>query len=185
MMRNAFKLKSTKILFAVGVLVTIIFSGFVVFKDRSNIDNSYFRQTTSMIRGNFFIAASNETESLIKNFKFTANITFFVTIVFVLLANLYFCVKFVEGIVERRPYKILPWIIINHVNLVQLAIYFFETDTTMGFLTLVIFCYILASMIIVFLEIKKTAKHESIEGNQSEAEPTDIPYAAYTADKQV
>lgn len=120
----------------------------------------------------------------VKELNFAENFISFIAIILVLMTNLYYCLKLVEGIVDRRPYKILPWICINGVNLVQLAIYFFQADTSIGYLTLLIFCYIWSSMIVVFIEIRKASRKESHNVSQQPTESVEIPYNNLSSDKQ-
>lgn len=166
----------------IGVWITIVTSGFAVFKDRDKNVDSLVRQSTKLTYRNFewiFVIFNS-----VKKINFAENFISFIAVVLVLLTNLYYCIKLVEGIVDRRPYKILPWICINGVNLVQLAIYFFEADTTIGYLTLLIFCYIWSSMIVVFIEIEKASRKESPNVSQQPTESVEIPYNNLSSDKQ-
>ena len=96
---------------------------------------------------------------------------------FVLLVNLYYNCKLVEGIVHRLPYKILPWIIINLVNLIQAAIYFFKIDSLIGYLTLIVFCYIWMVITTLFFETQKATREESMECTQQSSE---LGYNSFT-----
>lgn len=103
---------------------------------------------------------------------------------FVLLVNLYYNAKLVEGVVHRLPYKILPWIIINLVNLIQAAIYFFKIDSLIGYLTLIVFCYIWFVVVALFFEVQKATKEESMECTENQS--SELGYNSFSnpIDKQ-
>lgn len=100
--------------------------------------------------------------------------------------NLYFCSKLVEGIVHRVPHKILQWIVINVVNLIQLAIFSFNVDINIGYLTLVIFIYIWMTMVVLYFEINKISNESTIAANQhpTGVEDSHVSYVHFSSDKQ-
>jgi hypothetical protein len=108
----------------------------------------------------------------------------FFILMFVLLVNLYYNAKLVEGIIQRMPYKILPWIIINAVNLAQAAVYFFQIDNLIGYLTLIVFCYIWMVVTTLFFEIKKSTKEENMECTQQSSEVGYNNFSNPMSDKQ-
>jgi hypothetical protein len=105
-------------------------------------------------------------------------------LMFVLLVNLYYNAKLVEGIIQRMPYKILPWIIINAVNLGQATVYFFGIDNLIGYLTLIVFCYIWMVVTTLFFEIKKATKEENMECTQQSSEVGYNNFSNPMSDKQ-
>lgn len=109
------------------------------------------------------------------------NVISFFVLMFVLLVNLYYNAKLVEGIVHRLPYKILPWVILNIVNLIQAAIYFFKVDNMIGYLSLIIFCYIWMVVVTLFFETQKSTKEEHMECTQ---QTSDVEYNNFSSDKQ-
>jgi hypothetical protein len=100
---------------------------------------------------------------------------------FVLLVNLYYNAKLVEGIIHRLPYKILPWVIINFVNLIQASVYFFKIDNMIGYLTLIVFCYIWMVVGTIFIEMMKNTREEHMECTEQAA---DVDYNSFSGDKQ-
>lgn len=104
------------------------------------------------------------------------NFTKFVVVTFILLVNLYYCAKLIEGVVLRLPYKILPWIVINFVNIIELTIYFFSVDSLIGYLTLIIYCYVWMGMIVLFLETRKSVREEIMECTMTSS---NVPYDTF------
>lgn len=104
------------------------------------------------------------------------NFTKFLVITFVLIVNLYYCAKLIEGIVHRLPYKILPWIIINTVNIVELTVYFFTVDSLIGYITLIVYSYVWMGMIVLFFETKKSVREEIMECTMAES---NTPYDTF------
>jgi hypothetical protein len=92
--------------------------------------------------------------------------------------NLYYCAKFIEGVCLRLPYKILPWICINAVNIIELTIYFFGVDSLVGYLTLIVYCYVWMGAIVLFIETRKSV-HEEFMECQSRNPSSDVPYNTF------
>jgi hypothetical protein len=115
-------------------------------------------------------ATSDSDSNLHLKYSFLDHVLKCFILMFVLLVNLYYNAKLVEGIIQRMPYKILPWIIINAVNLGQAAVYFFQIDNLIGYLTLIVFCYIWMVVTTLFFEIKKATKEENMECTQQSSE---------------
>lgn len=121
-----------------------------------------------------------------KLFGILDNIIQITAITLVLLMNLYFCAKLVEGIVHRVPHKILQWIVINIVNIIQLAIFSFNVDVNIGYLTLVVFTYIWMTMVVLLFEVRKIANENNISTNQqpTAVEESNVSYVHFSSDKQ-
>lgn len=134
----------------------------------------------------FGVKSSKFRTKLTKLYLFLEQLLQFTAISFVLLVNLFYCSKLIEGIAFHMPYKILPWICINAVNLVQLAIYFFSVDSTIGYLTLLSFCYIWLTVLLLFFETKKNPNDESVEFTQRNTAPIhafEVPYGNMNNDR--
>lgn len=99
---------------------------------------------------------------------------------FVLVVNLYYNAKLVEGIVHRLPYKILPWIIINIVNLVQAGVYFFRVDDLIGYLMLILFCYVWMVVTTLFFEMRKSTAEENLECTPT----SDVGYNNFSSENE-
>lgn len=101
-----------------------------------------------------------------------------------MLVNLYYSAKLFEGIVDLLPYKILPWVCINAVNVVQLTIYSFKIDTAISYLTLIVFVYIWMTIVVVLFEVRKMKREETISCNQQASvpnDPADVPYNTFSS----
>ncbi|CRK87705.1 CLUMA_CG001495, isoform A [Clunio marinus] len=167
MISIAFKLKNAKILFAIGLFVSLVIGGCALVKERTNSQISFYKSSSRIIAD---------------------NLVNFLAITVVLTINLYYSAKLLEGIVHRLPFKILPWVLINGVNLIQLSVHFFTIDTIIGYLTLVVFSYIWLTMLFLFYEILKATKEENTVCNQPASAPTvetiEIPYNTFGNDKR-
>lgn len=101
-----------------------------------------------------------------------------------MLVNLYYSAKLVEGIIDLLPYKILPWVCVNAVNIVQLTIYSFKIDTAISYLTLLVFVYIWMAIVVVMFEVRKMKRDETISCNQQASapeDPADVPYNTFSS----
>lgn len=76
---------------------------------------------------------------------------------FVVLVNLYYGAQLIEGITCGDQHKILPWIIFNGFNLIQIWNYFFnDVNSRVGFLTLSIFCTLWLTILFLYIETNKS-----------------------------
>lgn len=116
-----------------------------------------------------------------KNVYILENLVFFVAITLVLVLNLYHCSKLVEGIVQQLPYKILQWICVNAVNVIQLSVFSFRVDSPMAYMVLIIFLYIYTTVIFLFFEIRKVSNDKTIFTNQQTAvdDAADVSYVTF------
>jgi hypothetical protein len=92
---------------------------------------------------------------------------------------LYYSAKLVEGIVYNQIYKILPWLVLNAVNLIQLTMFMFQIDASMGYLALIIYYYTWMLVACLCYEVKKDMKSENIAMNQQSSgsvDTIDVPY---------
>lgn len=174
-----FKLKSSKVLFIIGVWVTIVIVGFGVFRESKNDGNSFVQESKALFFG--------EKSQILRNYfkfilfyQFLDNVVKFFVLLFVLVVNLYYNAKLVEGIVHRLPYKILPWIVINIVNLVQAAVYFVKVDDMIGYLMLIMFCYVWMVMITIFVETRKGTEEEHMECTPN----SDVGYNNFSSENE-
>lgn len=183
MSSRLFKLQSAKILFYSGALVSIVVAAIAAFKDREIIIDNYRHEVERLWLGEFEGQCQDLEIILVllseQMFEFAA-------IAFVLLVNLFYCSKLIEGVVFHLPYKILPWIFINAVNIVHLVIYFFSVDSSLGYLTLLTFCYIWLAVLLLFFEMRKSTNDESLEFSQQSSRPTEVfevPYGNLNNDR--
>lgn len=178
-MEMKFKLRSSKILFGLGVLVTIIVTGFAVFREKQHDVYTTFKETQSYVFGEIISHITSNIE-LIRILIYSADhFIRFIIIFFVLLVNLYFSSKLVEGVIHRQVYKISPWIVLNLLNLIQFTIFAFQIDTSIAYLALVVYLYTWMTIVCLFFEVLKDEKLESIAMNQqsrASVETIDVPY---------
>jgi hypothetical protein len=179
MIEMKFKLKSSKICFIVGIFVTILVSCFAIFRGHQHDAYTTLKETQSFVLGEIMSHITSNIEFIRILLSSTDHLTRFAVMFFVLVVNLYFSAKLIEGVVHHQSYKISPWIVLNFVNLIQFTIFAYQIDISMAYLALVIYIYTWMMVFCLFIEIIKDEKRESIAMNpqgRATVETTDVPY---------
>lgn len=83
------------------------------------------------------------------------------SLIFIFGLNIYCCTELVEGIIERTPFKIWPWILFNGVVLVFVVVYVITVDTFMGFLIHVFFSNGWMAIVMIWIKIIQENKEKS------------------------
>jgi hypothetical protein len=163
----------------VGVFVTILVTCFAVFRGHKHDAYTTLKETQTFVFGEIMSQITSNIEFTRILLSSTDHFTRFAVMFFVLLVNLYFSAKLIEGIVHHQTYKISPWIILNFLNLIQFTIFVYEVDTSMAYLALVIYIYAWMTIVCLFIEIIQDEKRESIAMNpqgRASVETIDVPY---------